>query len=96
MHKDDKQTVACHISVISSNLGHISRAIEKQISNDAEFEILDRLMENVYIRLEEIEFTLNIWGDTDCSCDDCRCESDPWYKFDRKGQSFHPSDYRMD
>ena len=96
MHKDDKQTVACHISVISSNLGHISRAIEKQVSNDAEFEILDRLMENVYMRLEEIELTLNLWGESRCACGDCGYDDDPWYRFDRKTPSFHPDDYKMD
>lgn len=95
MTGDDKQTVACHISVISSNLGHVSRALEKHILDDREFELLDRLMENVYIRLEEIEYTLNIWGDSSCSCG-CSDNTNPWYQFDRKMKTYQPDDYRMD
>jgi len=73
MNCDDKKTVACHISVISSNLRHINKALDVYFP---EFEedgtILDNLITDIYCRLEEIECTLNVWNacgdDASCGC----------------------------
>ena len=87
----DRQTIACHISVIFENLSTVNRALETYTDRNNEYIILDRLMEQVNLRLEEIEQILDLWkkpeftwtsidrGQFDslkrCSCPDCREDS---------------------
>lgn len=94
MDKNDKQTIACHISVILENLSVINKALDARITNDAEALLFDDLMERVYLRLEEIEDTLDLWNrpsldlgqfdsipyhyDTMCNCDSCNCRRDSY------------------
>jgi hypothetical protein len=84
--------LACHVSVISANLRQISKAIESDFADDNVYRVLDNLIEDMWQRLDEIEFTLGIWDDKPgCNCKCCG-DDDPWYQFDRK----QPSDYKMD
>lgn len=66
----DKQTLACHISVIFENLGTIRRVLEEYTDRDHEYinaerstesMMLDHLMEQAFHRLEEIEDILDLW-----------------------------------
>ena len=61
MEPQDKQMVACHISVIANNLKHINKALEKDIVSDTQYALLDELIEDIHLRLEEIEYTLHVW-----------------------------------
>lgn len=94
MDKNDKQTIACHISTIMENLSIISKIMDTYLTDDKQHEIADSLMERVYIRLEEIEDTLDLWNrpsldlgqfdsipyhyDTMCNCDSCNCRRDSY------------------
>lgn len=94
MDKNDKQTIACHISTIMENLSIISKIMDTYVTDDKQHEIADSLMERVYIRLEEIEDTLDLWNrpsldlgqfdsipyhyDTMCNCDSCNCRRDSY------------------
>jgi hypothetical protein len=87
----DKQTIACHMSVVFENLGTVNRALEEYVDRDKDYAILDRLMEQAFHRLEEIEDILDLWkkpgftwasldrGQFDslkrCDCPDCREDS---------------------
>lgn len=92
MNRTDTQTIACHISVITSNLVQITKYLETNIPHDKSTDMLDRLVDDMHMRLEEIEYTLGIWDEPKtCNCE-CCVDDDPWYQFDRK----QPSDYKMD
>lgn len=94
MDKNDKQTIACHISTITENLSVVSKIMDTYVTDDKQHEIVDSLMERVYIRLEEIEDTLDLWNrpsldlgqfdsipyhyDTMCNCDSCNCRRDSY------------------
>jgi len=92
MNRSDNLMLACHVSVISANLRQISKAIESDFADDNVYRVLDNLIEDMWQRLDEIEFTLGIWDDKPgCNCKCCE-DDDPWYQFDRK----QPSDYKMD
>lgn len=63
MEYNDKVFVACQISSIFEGLKHIDKALERALDNDDAYDILDRILESVYMRLEEIEHTLDVWGE---------------------------------
>lgn len=94
MDKNDKQIVACHISTIIENLSVVSKIMDTYVTDDKQHEIADSLMDRVYLRLEEIEDTLDLWNrpsldlgqfdsipyhyDTMCNCDSCNCRRDSY------------------
>ena len=83
MNRNDNIMIACHIGVISANLRQISKAIETDFADDNVYRVLDNLMEDVWLRLDEIEYTLGIWDDKpDCGCRDPET-TQAWYQFDR-------------
>jgi len=90
----DNMHIACHISVITNNLNHIRKALEKSVAGDDEYSLLDNMIEDIHLRLEEIEYMLGVWEQDDrplCSCKDPET-TQAWYQFDRS----QPSDYKMD
>ena len=65
MNWEDKQMIACHIGVIANNLKHLTKALEHNIESDKEYALLDNLVEDIHLRMEEIEYTLHIWDAID-------------------------------
>jgi hypothetical protein len=65
LNDTDKTLIACHVSVITNSIRILKTAIERiVIMSDNDFLIYDDLIEDIYLRLEEIEYTTGAWDYT--------------------------------
>jgi predicted PP-loop superfamily ATPase len=64
LNDTDKTMIACHVSVITNSIRIVKNALEYYSDTDNEFHVYDALIEDIYLRLEEIEHTTGAWDYT--------------------------------
>jgi hypothetical protein len=64
LNDTDKTMIACHVSVITNSVRILKTALDRytgMTGEDGAFLIYDDLIEDMYLRLEEIEHTTEAW-----------------------------------